>query len=132
MNGMFAKEPVERDSLTEAVIGAAIEVHRNLGPGLLESVYEECLAYELRKLHPKVERQLALPIQYKDIQLEAGFRIDLRVNDRLIIELKAVDKIIALQERQLLTYMRLSGLKTGLLLNFNVYLMKDGIQRMVL
>ena len=129
---LFGKEPSDRDPLTEAVIGAAIEVHRTLGPGLLESVYEECLTYELQKLGLSVQRQLALPVKYKEIALDAGFRIDLLVEGRLIIELKAVDKIIALHERQLLTYMRLSSIKTGLLLNFNVFLLKDGIQRMVL
>jgi GxxExxY protein len=129
---MFAKEPIERDPLTEKIIGAAIEVHRTLGPGLLESVYEECLAYELRKLGLKVERQLSLPITYKDVKLDAGFRIDLLVEGRILIELKAVEKMIPLFERQTLTYMRLSGTNTALLLNFNVFLMKDGIQRMVL
>jgi GxxExxY protein len=129
---MFANEPAQRDPLTEKVIGAAIEVHRQLGPGLLESVYEECMTYELNQEGLYIQRQHPLPIKYKQIQLEAGFRIDLLVENRLIIELKAVDKIIALHERQLLTYMRLSGLKTGLLLNFNCFLMKDGIHRMII
>lgn len=129
---MFAKEPTERDPLTEKIIGAAIEVHRNLGPGLLESVYETCLAYELRQMGLVVECQVALPVLYKDVKLEAGFRIDLLVEGRVLVELKAVEKIIPLHERQVLTYMRLSGMKTGLLLNFNVFLMKDGIQRMVI
>jgi GxxExxY protein len=129
---MFAKEPMERDPLTDKVIGAAIEVHRQLGPGLLESVYEECLCYELGLLGLSVQRQLSLPIRYKNVNLEGGFRIDILVEGSLVIELKAVDKIIALHERQLLTYMRLSGHKTGLILNFNVYLMKDGVKRMVL
>ena len=132
MNTLFAKEPTERDPLTETVIGAAIEVHKTLGPGLLESVYEECLSYELAKLGLSVERQVALPVKYKDVELDAGFRADLIVENRLIIELKAVEKIIALHERQLLTYMKLANFKIGLLLNFNTYLMKDGIQRMIL
>ena len=129
---MFGMEVVERDPLTEKVIGAAIEVHRALGPGLLESVYETCLAYELSKLGLAVQRQLELPVSYKDVQLDAGFRMDLIVEGRLIVEVKAIEKIAAVHERQLLTYRRLSGIHTGLLLNFNVFLMKDGIHRMVI
>jgi GxxExxY protein len=121
-----------RDPLTEKVIGLAIEVHRALGPGLLESAYEECLEYELKKAGMKVERQLHLPVVYKEIRLEQAYRIDLLIEGRLILELKTVDKILPVHEAQLLTYLRLSKIKTGLILNFQVPVLKDGLKRMVL
>ncbi len=122
----------ERDSLTESVIGLAIEVHRALGPGLLESAYQECLCYELKTNGIAFARQVALPVVYKAVKLDCGYRMDLVVDDRLVVELKTVEKILPIQEAQLLTYLRLSGIRTGLLLNFNTSILKDGIKRMVL
>jgi GxxExxY protein len=122
----------QRDALTEKVIGLAIEVHRALGPGLLESVYEECLCFELRNAGIRFRRQVPLPVVYKEVQLEIGYRIDLIVDEQLIVELKTVDKLAPIHEAQLLTYLRLTGLKTGLLLNFSTALLRDGIKRMVL
>lgn len=117
--------------LTSEIIAAAIEVHRRLGPGLLESAYEACLAYELRKRGVKVLTQVGLPVIYDEVELEVGYRIDLLVEDTVIIELKAVEKVIALHEAQLISYLKLSGKKVGLLLNFNVAVLKDGITRRV-
>ncbi len=122
----------QRDPLTDAVIGAAIEVHRALGAGLLESAYEECLCHELECRKLGFARQVALPIRYKAIALDCAYRMDVVVEDQLILELKAVDKILPVHEAQLLTYLRLSGLGTGLLLNFNVPVLKDGLKRMKL
>ena len=122
----------ERDSLTELVIGLAIEVHRALGPGLLESAYQECLCYELKANGIAFGRQVALPVVYKSVNLNCGYRMDLVVDDRLVVELKTVEKILPVHEAQLLTYLRLSGIRTGLLLNFNTSVLKDGIKRMVL
>ncbi len=122
----------ERDSLTESVIGLAIEVHRALGPGLLESAYQECLCYELKTNGIAFARQVALPVVYKAVKLDCGYRMDLVVDDRLVVELKTVEKILPIHEAQLLTYLRLSGIRTGLLLNFNTSILKDGIKRMVL
>jgi GxxExxY protein len=122
----------ERDVLTKTVIGAAIEVHRTLGPGLLESAYEECLCFELQQLGLTVRRQVPISVVYKSIRLDQGYRIDLLVNECLIIEIKTVDKIIPVHEAQLLPYLKLSGIKTGLLLNFQVALLRDGLKRMVL
>ena len=122
----------ERDSLTESVIGLAIEVHRALGPGLLESAYQECLCYELKASGIVFGRQVALPVVYKTVKLDCGYRMDLVVNDQLVVELKTVEKILPIHEAQLLTYLRLSGIRTGLLLNFNTAVLKNGIKRMVL
>jgi GxxExxY protein len=122
----------ERDSLTESVIGLAIEVHRALGPGLLESAYQECLCYELKAKGMAFGRQVALPVVYKSVKLDCGYRMDLVVEDRLVVELKTVEKILPIHEAQLLTYLRLSGIRTGLLLNFNTAVLKNGIKRMVL
>jgi len=120
----------QRDSLTNAVIGAAIEVHRALGAGLLESAYEECLCYELGCQKVSFHRQVNLPVRYKAISLDCAYRMDIVVEDQLILELKSVDKILPIHEAQLLTYLRLSTFKTGLLLNFNVPVLKDGLKRM--
>lgn len=119
-----------RDALTEKIIGAAIEVHRALGPGLLESVYQECLALELglRGLH--FQSQLELPLNYKGLSLDAAYRLDLVVEQTVVIELKAVERLLPLHEAQLLTYLKLGGYSLGLLLNFNVPVLKDGIKRM--
>lgn len=123
---------VERDPLTERVIGAAIEVHRQLGPGLLESAYEECLCHELGLLELPHARQQPLPVHYKGLRLGLGYRLDVVVDSRLILELKTLDAILPIHTAQLLTYLRLSGLRTGLLLNFHVPVMKDGVRRLVL
>ena len=122
----------ERDPLTEQVIGAAIEVHRVLGPGLLESVYEHCLCHELSARGVEHRRQVQLPVVYKGTPLDCHFVMDLVVPGRLVVELKTVEKLQPIHEAQLLTYMKLSGLRLGLLLNFNVALLKDGVKRMIL
>lgn len=122
----------ERDSLTEQVIGSAIEVHRHLGPGLLEPAYEECLAYELGVRGLAFDRHRPLPVIYKSVRLDCGYRVDLVVDGRLVIELKTVERLIPVHEAQLLTYLRLGGWKTGLLMNFHSPVLKDGIKRMVL
>jgi len=122
---------MEDNILTGEIIGAAIEVHRHLGPGLLESAYEECMMHELRHRKLSVKRQLELPLTYKGIQLNVNYRIDLLVNDLVIIELKSVQRIENIHKAQLLTYLKLAKLRHGLLLNFNVPIMKQGICRLV-
>jgi GxxExxY protein len=122
----------ERDPLTAEVIGAAIEVHRHLGPGLLESVYHKCLIRELELRGVPVRTQVRVPITYKGLVVENALLMDVLVGDELILELKSVERLEPIFEAQLLTYMRLSGVRKGLLLNFNSRLMKDGIKRMVL
>jgi GxxExxY protein len=119
------------DDLSNKIIGCAIEVHRNLGPGLLESTYEQCLAYELSLKNIEFKTKVLLPVTYKDIKLDCGYRIDLLVEDKLIIELKSVEELLRIHEAQLLTYLKLSGMNTGLLINFNVELLKHGIKRFV-
>ena len=118
--------------VSNQVIGAAIEVHRELGPGLLESAYEECLAHELSLRGIPFVRQLDVPLDYKGVRLDVGYRIDLLVNDVIVIELKTVQKILPIHEAQLLTYLRLLQKPVGLLMNFSVPLLKDGIVRRVL
>ena len=120
------------EQLTEAIIGGAIEVHRELGPGLLESAYEECLCHELQLRGLAFQRQVDLPVVYKGIRLDCGYRADLVVEDRVVLELKTVEKIMPVHEAQLLTYLRLSAKRVGLLLNFNSAVLRDGIKRMVL
>ena len=120
------------EKLTESILGAAIEVHRALGPGLLESTYEECLCHELALRGLEFRRQLEVPIGYKGITLDCGYRIDVIVGNSVILELKAVEKVLPVHEAQLLAYMRLSNVKIGFLLNFNVPVLKDGIIRRVL
>ena len=120
------------DELSKKVIGCAIEVHRNLGPGLLESTYEQCLAHELKCAGIPFMLQHPLPVNYNGVKLDCGYRVDLFVNNKIIIELKSIDRILPIHEAQLLTYMKLAGVKIGLLMNFNVQFMKDGIKRMVL
>ncbi len=115
--------------LTEKVIGACIEIHRELGPGLLESAYEECLCYELAESGLWFSRQQALPVVYKGIQLDCGYRMDIVVENAVILELKTVDALLPIHEAQLLTYLRLTGLPLGLLLNFNVAVFRHGIKR---
>ena len=117
--------------VTDLIIGSAIEVHRELGPGLLESVYEECLEYELKQQKLQVKRQVPVPIVYKETPLNKTFYMDLLVEDLVPIELKAVEHLLPIHEVQLVTYLRLSGKKLGLLLNFNVEVMKHGIKRKI-
>jgi GxxExxY protein len=119
------------NELTGAIIGAAIEVHRDLGPGLFESAYESCLLWELRQKDFKVETQVPVPIRYKGLQLDAGYRIDLLVQDQIIVELKAIDKIQPIHTAQVLTYLKMTNLKMALILNFNVELMRSGIKRII-
>lgn len=123
--------PLENDALTHEIIGAAIEVHRELGPGLLESVYEACMMQELKLRGIQAQRQIPLPVTYKGVQVECGFRIDILVEGLVVLELKSVDKTTPLDEAQLITYLRLSGHRRGLLMNFNVRVLKDGLLRRV-
>ena len=120
------------NELTHTIIGAAIEVHRQLGPGLLESAYEECLARELTVRGLGYQRQKAVPIVYKEVKLECGYRMDILVEDRIVLELKSVEALNPVHEATILTYLRLSGRSLGLLINFNTVLVKSGIKRMVL
>ena len=122
---------LEQEKLTETIIGAAIEVHKELGPGLLESSYEAALAQELslRGLH--FERQKGMPVNYKGVLLEVGYRLDFLIEDRVIVELKAVEKVHPIHEAQLITYLKHSNKRIGLLINFNVMLLKDGITRRI-
>ena len=126
------QEMTPRDPLSERVIGLAIEVHRALGPGLLESAYEECLCLELNQHALEHSRQVPLAVSYKGLLIDAAYRIDLLIEKRLLVELKTVERILPLHEARLLTYLRLSSMKGGLLLNFNVPVLRDGIRRMVL
>ncbi len=119
---------MERDPLTRKVIGCAIEVHRALGPGLLESTYQQCLAHELSLQGIPFKMECSIPVNYKEIQLDCGYRVDLLVEDKLILELKAVSKILEIHRAQLLTYMKLAKVETGLLINFNTGRLVDGIQ----
>lgn len=121
-----------RDPLTERIIGLAIEVHKALGLGLLELAYEECLCYELSADGLEFRRQVPLPIQYKSVQLDCAYRADVIVDGRVLLELKTVERLMPIHRAQLLSYLRLTGLRTGLLLNFHVALLRDGLVRMVL
>ena len=120
----------DKDPLTQNVIGCAIEVHRHLGPGLLESTYEQCLAYELGLAGLEFKAQAPMPIRYKNVALDCGYRVDLLVEDRLIVELKAVEQTLGIHQAQVITYMKLANAPVGLLINFNVKLLKDGIRRL--
>ena len=122
---------LKHENLTESIIGAAIEVHKVLGPGLMESVYEECLCHELSVRDLPFQRQLALPVCYKNIKLDCGYRIDVIVGSSILLELKSVETVLPVHEAQLLTYLKLSKLPVGLLINFNVPVLKDGILRRV-
>jgi len=117
------------NELSGTIIAAAVEVHRELGPGLFESVYENCLAHELGQRGIEVARQVAIPVIYKGQELEIGFKADLLVQDLIVVEIKSIEKMTSLHEAQILTYLRLSGRPLGLLLNFNTKLMKDGVRR---
>src|ERR1700730_17507686 len=120
------------NELTHAIIGAAIEVHKNLGPGLLESTYEECLSHELSLRNLRFERQKPIPVVYKQTKLECGYRIDLLIESKVVVELKSVEGFAPIHEAIVLTYLRLAGHRLGLLINFNVPTLKDGIRRFVL
>jgi len=119
------------DELTKRIIGAAIEVHRHTGPGLLESVYEECLCYELSQLGLAFRRQVPLAVLYKEVKLDCGYRMDLVVEDSIVLEVKAVDRLVPVHSAQLLTYLKLSGKQVGLLLNFNEAVLRRGLKRLV-
>jgi len=122
---------VTDNDITHAIIGAAMEVHKRLGPGLLESAYEECLLHELRIRKMSVERQKGLPVIYKEVKLDCGYRLDLLVEGRVVVELKSVENLAPIHEAIILTYLRLSGQKTGLVINFNVTVLKDGVRRFI-
>jgi len=118
--------------LGKQVIGLAIDVHRALGPGLLESVYEECLCHELKAAGVEFARQVPLPIVYKDVRLDCGYRLDIVVDDEMILEVKSVERLLPIHDAQVLTYLKLSGHKVGLLMNFNSITLKEGLRRLVL
>jgi len=120
------------NQLTHEIIGAAIEVHKVLGPGLLESAYEECMARELSLRNLRFERQKPLPVVYKEVKLECGYRMDFLVEDKVVVELKAAEALAPIHQAIMLTYLRLSGRKIGLLINFHVEVLKEGVRRLVL
>ncbi len=137
MKHQGGKEPIEpipslTDAVARQVVDAAYAVHSALGPGLLEAVYEVCLVHELKKRGIKVERQVMLPVIYDNVQLDAGLRLDLVIGDCMIVELKAIENMLPVHKAQLLTYLKLSGYRLGLLINFNVPVIKNGIQRVAL
>ena len=121
----------ELNHITDAIIGSAIQVHRALGPGLLESAYEACLAFELVERGLRVEQQKPLPLVYRQVKLDCGYRLDLLVEERVIVEVKAIDQLAPIHQAQLLSYLKISGYNVGLLINFNVKVLKSGIVRMV-
>jgi GxxExxY protein len=127
----FTEEGVNRD-LTEAIIGGAITVHRELGPGLLESVYEKCLAFELADRGLSVTTQKEIPVRYKNLTFDCGFRADLIVENKVLVELKSIDQLSPIHTSQVITYLKLTGLRTGLLINFNVATLKNGLKRISL
>jgi len=127
----MSEESERLNRITEDIIGAAIEVHRAIGPGLLESAYEACLAFELLERNRKVAKQVTLPLVYKSVKLDCGYRLDLLVDDLVIVELKAVDALNDVHKAQLLSYLKISGLNVGLLINFNVKMLKHGIVRVL-
>jgi GxxExxY protein len=126
---MSEKEELNR--ITQTIIGAAIEVHKHLGPGLLESAYEACTAFEIAERGLQVEQQKPLPLQYKKAKLDCGYRLDMMVEEKVIVEIKAVDKLLPIHEAQLLSYLKLTKCKAGLLINFNVQKLVNGIIRVV-
>lgn len=123
--------PVAMDELSGLIIGAAIEVHQTIGPGLLESVYQECLAHELVGMDVRVEKEVTFPVRYKGLCFDSAFRMDLLVDERVAIELKAVDRVIPVHKAQLLSYLKMTGLSLGLLINFNVPRLTQGVTRVV-
>ena len=120
------------EDLTDKIIRAAIEVHKNLGPGLLESAYEECFLFELIDIGLIVKQQITIPIKYKDINIKTKYRLDLLVEDKVIVEIKSVEKLMPIHEAQLITYLKLSGYRVGLLINFNENLLRNGIKRRII
>jgi GxxExxY protein len=128
-NKKLKKKTMELNEITQKIIGCAIEVHKHLGPGLLESAYEECLSYELGKMGLNIKRQVATPVVYKETKLDCGYRIDILVENVVVIELKVVDAINPVHEAHILTYMKFSNRPIGLLINFNVTLLINGIKR---
>jgi len=120
------------NKITENIIGASIDVHRALGPGLLESTYEECLCYELEQRKVQFERQYILPIKYKDVRIDCGYRIDLLIEAQVVVELKAIERLLPLHDAQLLSYLKSGDWKVGLLINFNVPVLKQGIRRKII
>ncbi len=124
-------EKEEIDKITGAIIGAAIKVHRELGPGLLESAYEACTMYELIEDGWKVEHQKPIPLVYRGVSLDCGYRLDLLVAEKVVTEIKAVDRLLPIHRAQLLSYLKISGHKVGLLINFNVRVLKDGVVRLI-
>lgn len=119
------------NKITETIIGVAINIHRTLGPGLLESAYEACMVYDLSQAGLKIEQQKSLPVVYRGVQLECGYRLDLMIENEVIVEIKSIEKLLPIHKAQLMSYLKLSGCKIGLLINFNVELLKEGIQRVV-
>jgi GxxExxY protein len=137
VKSMFTTEDTEdaeflNKKVTQAIIASAICVHKNLGPGLLESVYEKCLAYELNERGHAIAVQQEIPIVYRSIRLESGFRTDLIVDNKVLVELKAIDQLLPVHQAQVITYLKLTGIRTALLINFNVSLLKDGLRRISL
>ena len=126
-----AETAEKANEITEKIIGAAIKVHRALGPGLLESAYQACIAFELAQEGLKFEQQKALPLVYREVKLDCGYRLDLLVEDQVVVEIKAIDALLPIHTAQLLSYLRLSGCKVGLMINFNVKMLKNGIRRVV-
>jgi GxxExxY protein len=120
------------EDISEKIIRSAIEVHKNLGPGLLESAYEECLCHELNMKNLMFERQKPIPIEYKGIKLDCGYRIDIIVENKIILEIKAVEKILPVHEAQLMTYLKLTHMRVGLIINFNVKYLKEGLKRIII
>ncbi|MBP9663594.1 MAG: GxxExxY protein [Pyrinomonadaceae bacterium] len=128
----FAQVPERVEQLSHRVIGAALKVHKELGPGLIESIYERCLCYEFQKSGLEFERQVAVPVVYDSVKLDADLRLDIWVEQLLIVEVKAVEAILPIHQAQLMTYLKLTGNRLGLLINFNVALLKNGIKRVIL
>jgi GxxExxY protein len=131
MNLVAMPTAIQLNAITEQIIGAAMEVHRSIGPGLLESAYEACLAYELRQRGFRVDQQKPLPVVYKGVQLDCGYRLDMVVNECVIVEIKAVERLTTVHDAQLLSYLRLLDCRVGLLLNFHCTMLKNGIRRIV-
>jgi len=119
------------NKITETIIGVAINIHRALGTGLLESAYEACMVYDLIQVGMKVEQQKPLPVVYRGVKLECGYRLDLMIENEVVVEIKSIDKLLPIHKAQLMSYLKLADCKVGLLINFNVELLKDGIQRVV-
>ncbi len=132
MDGVYEPLPRKTEQIGRAIVDAALTVHRTLGPGLLESAYEVCLAYELEKRGHRVSRQLPMPVVYEEVKLDAGYRIDLLIDGDVVVEVKSVEVLAPVHDAQVLTYLRLSGRRLGFLINFNVALLKQGIKRMIL